>query len=131
MTKLVLIRGLPGSGKSTLARNYVKQGYLHFEADMWFVRDDGQYDFRPQLLKRAHEWCQERTDFALRHGENVVVSNTFTRLWELQPYLEMPADSVFVIKCVGNYGNVHGVPEKAIKAMKDRWENYEGEMICD
>ncbi len=129
MAKLILIRGLPGAGKSTLAkRRYVPQGYIHNEADMWFVRDDGQYNFRPEAVKDAHEWCQNATRNALLAGRNVVVSNTFTQIWEMQPYLEMPADSVHVIKCSGTYGSVHGVPEHAIRKMRARWEDYEGEM---
>jgi predicted kinase len=131
MSKLILIRGLPGSGKSTLARKYVKQGYAHNETDMYFVGDDGHYYFDPHQLKAAHEWCQNSTRNLLLAGKNVVVSNTFTRLWEMQPYLKMPAESVFVIKCVGNHGNIHGVPEKAIRAMRERWEDYKGEMIHD
>jgi tRNA uridine 5-carbamoylmethylation protein Kti12 len=41
--KLILIRGLPGSGKSTIAREYVKQGYHHFEADMYFEKKRSIY----------------------------------------------------------------------------------------
>ena len=128
MAKLILVRGLPGSGKSTLARKYVKQGYYHNEADMYFVRDDGQYQFDPHLLRAAHEWCQTSTRNLLMAGKNVVVSNTFSQLWEMQPYLEMPTESVFVIKCEGDYGSIHDVPEETIRRMKDRWENCPNEM---
>ena len=128
MATLVLIRGLPGSGKSTLAQKYVKAGYYHNEADMYFMQEDGRYCFDPQQLRDAHDWCQNSTRNLLLAGKNVVVSNTFSRLREMSPYLEMPAENVFVIKCNGNYGNIHGVPEKTVRLMKERWEDYPNEM---
>ena len=125
MAELFLIRGLPGSGKSTLAKRMVEAIRAHhFEADMFFVRSDGQYNFRPQAIKAAHEWCQSQTRAALALGADVIVSNTFTQNWEIRPYLEMGADKVTVITCEGDYGNVHGVPDSAIDRMRDRWELY-------
>ena len=125
MAELFLIRGLPGSGKSTLAKRMAAaMNAMHFEADMFFTRSDGQYDFRPEALRSAHEWCQSQTRQALALGADVIVSNTFTQNWEMRPYLEMGADKVTVITCEGDYGNVHGVPASAIERMRDRWEFY-------
>jgi predicted kinase len=125
MTDLILIRGLPGSGKITLARKMAEaMDADHYEADMFFVRSDDQYDFRPEMLKQAHAWCQRMTKIALDHGRDVIVSNTFTQLWEMRPYFAMGADRVTVLTCEGDYGNIHGVPDAAIKRMRARWENY-------
>ena len=125
MAELFLIRGLPGSGKTTLAKRMAEaMNAIHYEADMFFMRSDGQYDFRPEALRLAHEWCQSQTRAALALGADVIVSNTFTQNWEMCPYLEMGADKVTVITCEGDYGNVHGVPESAIERMRDRWEPY-------
>lgn len=121
--KLTLIRGLPGSGKSTLAKSL---GCVHFEADMYFMRD-GVYQFNPDKIRFAHIWCHANTQMALQAGVDVVVSNTFTRLWEMKSYLEM-CDAT-VIRTTGNYASIHNVPQEAIEKMKSRFEDYPGEEI--
>ncbi len=87
--RLVLIRGLPGSGKTTMASVLSLLGYKHFEADMFFVGDDGVYRHDSTMLKSAHAWCQTNVRNALKEGHRVVVSNTFTQHWEMQPYFDM------------------------------------------
>ena len=131
-TRLVLIRGLPGSGKSTLAKQYAARGYVHCEADMYFVYDDGVYRFNPAELRSAHEWCQRETQRALEGGGSVVVSNTFSQRWELAPYLAMvdPPD-VLIIECHGTWPSVHNVPAAAIERMCARWEAIDGETSAD
>jgi predicted kinase len=120
---LILIRGLPGSGKSTLAKSM--QGFHHYEADMFFMRNGG-YKFDRDQIKQAHEWCQKKTDDSLSIGGDVVVSNTFTQKWEMKPYMEIAKKHgvpVEVITATGNFKNIHGVPEEAIQRMRDRWED--------
>lgn len=120
--ELVLIRGLPGSGKSTLAKSM--QGYMHFEADMYFTRD-GEYIFDHSKIKDAHAWCQWWVKDNLSRGYKVVVSNTFTQKWEMQPYLDMAEHlgvPVRIIEANGNFQNMHGVPDEAIERMRARWE---------
>lgn len=119
--ELVLIRGLPGSGKSTLAKSMA--GYLHIETDMYFI-ENGEYKFDSSLIAEAHRWCQRLTKYALK-TVSVVVSNTFTQKWEMQPYFDMAAElgvPVRVIEATGNFKNIHGVPEAAIERMRARWE---------
>ena len=118
--RLVLIRGLPGSGKSTTAKVLALIGYEHYEADMFFVRD-GRYVYDASRIRDAHAWCQHMTRQALAQEGRVVVSNTFTRLNELAPYLDM-SDSIRVIEAQGNWKNVHDVPPQAIARMAQRWE---------
>lgn len=125
MPTLTLIRGLPGSGKSTLAKSL---GCLHVEADMFFQRD-GKYQWDAKKIKQAHIWCLSTARMASSHRCDVVVSNTFTTIKEMQPYFEMVYDKLVVIKCVGNFKSVHDVPEETLKKMAARWEDYEGETV--
>lgn len=128
--RLILIRGLPGSGKSTLARQFVAKGYAHYEADMYFTDADGNYNYVPSQIKHAHEWCQRKTREALDAGGRVVVSNTFSQRWELEPYMCMTAH-IQVIGCHGEWPNVHNVPAEAIERMRARWEAIDGETSAD
>ena len=142
MNKLILVRGLPGSGKSTLAREMIASGAAdaHFEADMWLCRCSAydekgffkgfttvarDYYWSPDRIKAAHAACIEAATLALWSGKTVVISNTFTKLWEMQPYLDAAKTfgaNVEIIVAVGGYGSVHNVPKKAMAAMKARFE---------
>lgn len=124
--KLVLIRGASGSGKSTLAKTeYVSKGYKHYEADMFFYDDKGIYLYNKNLIKQAHNWCINKTEESLQNGDNVVVSNTFIRLWEIEPYEELAkiyqADLDIII-CKNNFNNIHNVPDEIIKRHIETFE---------
>ena len=123
--KLVLIRGLPGSGKSTIANALTKAGFVWYEADTYHLNDEGDYCFDRANEKAAHAWCQSETRKALENGERVVVSNTFTQLWELTPYFEMAKTLGIepnVIEAKGNWPNMHAVPAEIMDQMRARWE---------
>lgn len=137
--KLILIRGLPGSGKSKLAETIKWLGFYaetanigdhwyHFEADMYHIKN-GVYDWKPENVVAAHAWCRGEADCALSQGGNVIVANTFTRLWEMNPYIEMAKKykaELTVLTVEGNHGNVHDVPDEVIEKMRKRWEKYDG-----
>lgn len=119
-SRLFLIRGVPGSGKTTYAETLELPD--HYEADMWF-EDNGGYD--PSKIKLAHEWCQKQAIAAMQAGRDVVVSNTFTRLWEMQPYKDAARSlGIAVIEKVmtGEWRNVHGVPDDKVRQMRERFE---------
>jgi len=130
MKSLILLRGLPGSGKSTLAK---KLGDAHFEADMYSTNENGQYIFNGADIKKAHEWCQNEVQLAmiLNHttgtNENIVVSNTFTQEWEMEPYYKLAETygyRVFSLVVENRHGgeNLHNVPEDKIEVMRKRFE---------
>ncbi|MCX7593138.1 MAG: ATP-binding protein [Fischerella sp.] len=129
MASLILIRGLPGSGKSTMARRM--SDMLHLEADMFFhLAEDGktmlpEYRFDPAKLPAAHKWCQDMTLHGLRNNRGVVVANTFTTVKELRPYFDIARAFGIVPTVVvaqGNFKSVHGVPDEALKRMRDRFQ---------
>lgn len=121
---LYIVRGIPGSGKSTFAKTL---GGIHFEADMFFIKD-GEYKFDGSKIKLAHNWCMIQTQKAMVDDEpKIVVSNTFTQEWEMETYFKLAEENgykVFTIIIENRHGNTnqHGVPEDKIEQMKNRFE---------
>lgn len=125
---LYIIRGIPGSGKTTRAKEILNSNpeVKHYEADMYFTDENGNYTFTPSKIKNAHEWCKDNVEQALKSGNSVVVSNTFTQQWEFKPYIKLAEKynaSVVVEVVKGAYTNIHGVPTEIIEKMKMRWED--------
>lgn len=122
MSTLYIVRGLPGSGKSTYAKSL---GIPHFEADMYFMKN-GEYKFNASLLKHAHDWCFFEVAGVMDTGKDVVVSNTFTTIKEMQPYINlrgMYGCDIVIVEMKCNYGSVHNVPEETLAKMKARWQD--------
>ena len=122
---LYIVRGIPGSGKSTFAKSL--NGHV-YEADMFFINENGEYNFNPSLIKDAHKWCQDsvETEMVLEYP-TVIVSNTFTQEWEMVPYFvlaEKYGYDVFSVIVENRHGGVnqHGVPDDKIEIMKNRFE---------
>jgi predicted kinase len=122
---LYIVRGIPGSGKSTFAKTL---GGQHYEADMYFMSVDGEYQFDFTKIKDAHQWCQGivKGDMILEYPK-IVVSNTSTQDWEMEPYNKLAEEygyTVFTVIVENRHGGVnqHGVPEDKIELMKNRFE---------
>lgn len=125
MKTLYIIRGLPGSGKTTLARQLA--GSHVCEADEFFTRDNGKYEFNAKLLSPAHQYCVNKCKYLMSgDAELIAVSNTSSRRWEFAKYIELAQLNgyrVVEITMTGDtYANVHEVPPETIEAMKARWE---------
>jgi predicted kinase len=126
MNTLVLLRGLPGSGKSTAAKLFNKAP--HFEADMYFMDADGNYQFDVAKIKDAHNWCRHSVMDAMKADYPiVVVSNTFTQEWEMEAYYLLAEELGYMVVSMiveNRHGgkNVHGVPEDKLEIMKNRFE---------
>jgi predicted kinase len=129
MKTLYIVRGLPGSGKSSFAKSI---GGIHIEADQFFMMN-GKYNFDLTKIKLAHKYCQNQTEAWMKtdgtqvNNHKIVVSNTFTQEWEMQPYIDMAEIFEYKVFCViveNRHGGVnqHGVPEDKIQLMKDRFE---------
>lgn len=131
---LYLIRGLAGSGKTTLART-ILDSYMSWDEDVDglmvcaddFFEVDGEYRFDASRLSQAHEWCRGRVEDNMLDGEHIiVVHNTFSRRWEMEPYFKLAKlfrYSVFVIECQNDFGSVHDVPDEVRERMASRWES--------
>lgn len=121
---LTIVRGVSGTGKSTYAHTVSDTVY---EADDYFIDpNSGEYRFDASKLKFAHALCRERTRTALATGTtNVVVSNTFTRYWEIEPYIELAEQygyAVSVVTLTKVWGNIHGVPDEVVNRQAGRFE---------
>ena len=132
--QLTLIRGIPGSGKSTLASE-LEQNHTNaiwFEADHFWLDTSGNYNFERKRLRDAHQWCQNQCEENLALGKHVIVSNTFTTRWELEPYFAMIQKyevNPSVILLQNNWGSIHSVPESVIQSMKDRFDYFIEDMF--
>ncbi|XP_071957099.1 NEDD4-binding protein 2-like 1 [Antedon mediterranea] len=86
---LCLMRGLPGSGKTTLARKLQREGAI-YSTDDYFMKRNGDYEYKRELLTKAHEWNQKRVYEALEKGITpVIVDNTNIQKHEMRPYIDM------------------------------------------
>lgn len=129
---LVLVRGLPGTGKSTLAGLFSPSAPTLAADDYFMV--EGEYRFDPNFLGQAHAVCQHRTREALSLFPAVVVANTFSQRWELEPYFTIAREHNAKVHVIDLFDaglddaalaarNVHGVPQHTIAAMRARWEH--------
>lgn len=128
MAKLIIVRGLPGSGKSTYAETILEDNpsAVHYEADQFFTKWPVGYSYDIRLISAAHEWCYSNVVRSLWQGSDVVVSNTFTKPWEMERYMGIPTIvdgvTVSVVEMRTQYENIHGVPVEKLKQMAARWE---------
>lgn len=130
--RLILIRGVPGSGKSTTAQDISgRYGHIWIEADHFYEREYGSYAWSPERRKLAHAWCELMIRQHTEEGDSVVVSNTFSKMKEMLPYIELAESngiSWCVIECTGEYQNVHGVPQDKVQEMRNHWEIFEPDL---
>jgi predicted kinase len=127
---LILLRGLPGSGKSTLARVLSEDGkYSIFSVDDYFTNArTGEYTFDFKNNHLAYKLCEENTKQSMVNSESkILVHNTFTMDWELEPYFKLAAEydyTLFVVT-VENYhqsGNIHDVSNEQLQKMAEKYK---------
>lgn len=124
---LFIVRGHPGSGKSTYARHLIDTNLatIHIENDTFFTDAAGNYAFDITKHEQAKQWCLEQVQSSLEQGLDTVVSNTFTTVKELQPYLDLGYRTQ-VIEMDLNYIDTHRVPKDIVNVKKKAFEHFEG-----
>ena len=129
---LFLMAGAAGAGKSTLAQKIQDNanGLIEpiaevCEADEYFyILGKGKYAFNPRLLWKAHKWCQDKAREVMSHGANLIVSNTNIKPSDRKGYFNLADEygyKVVFIHLTTQFQNRHGVPEDAVKRMRDTY----------
>lgn len=125
---LILLRGLPGSGKSTLAIALSERSrYPIFSVDDYFTDENGHYEFVFSENHLAYKQCVSGVEDAMQKGaEKIIVHNTFTMEWEMEPYFalaEKMGYRVFVMTVENRHGgkNRHEISEDQIQKMRDNY----------
>jgi tRNA uridine 5-carbamoylmethylation protein Kti12 len=128
---LILLRGVPGSGKTTLGNVilFTNQSNIQdvLSADNFFINEKEEYVFDFSKLKEAHNDCQVKCAERMRNQfSKIVVANTFTQEWEMEPYFIMAERYNYRIHTViveNRHGNknVHNVPDEKIEQMVKRF----------
>ncbi|XP_075228041.1 uncharacterized protein LOC142328260 [Lycorma delicatula] len=152
---LVFMRGCPGSGKSHTAEAVIKKiniscafdGKLNYSGHVFstddFFKTRFGYNYNSNKLSEAHLWNQKRVEKALKHQKSpIIVDNTNTQLWEMEPYAVLAVAHGYVIEILEPNTkwkfnenelykrNTHSVPKKQIKIMLDRYEcNITGDKL--
>ncbi len=127
---LILLRGLPGSGKTTLAKLLSENGkYPVYSVDDYFTdKETGAYQFDFRNNQYAYRQCEELTGTSMEQkATKIIVHNTFTMDWELEPYFKLAAKHHYAlfVATVENYhetGNVHDVSAEQLQKMAEKYK---------
>ena len=126
---LILLRGLPGAGKTAFAKLiYENNTYPFFSVDDYFTAVDGYYKFEYKDNHIAYAQCLSNTEQAIINGlSKVIVHNTFTMDWELEPYFKIAKkyDCNLFVLTVENYHrgtNTHEVTKEQLKKMAEKYQ---------
>ena len=151
--KLIILRGLPSSGKSTFADFIQETSYNAGFSSTVCTTDDYPplYDRTKnpvqfngatmdkdgvRMITKAHLWNQNRVKTLMQADEEcdvIIVANTNTQRWEMEPYLKLAKDnhySVTILEVQSGLSveklanrNANGTPENVIARMRDGFEH--------
>ena len=139
---LILVRGVSGAGKSTvgemLGEDTISTRVLSTD-DLFYV--DGEYKFDPSKLAEYHQaiidkveslmveydWKIMDHDYSWFPIDRIVVCNTFTQMWEMEPYFNLAKKHDWCIHTIiveNRHGSdsIHDVPADVIKSQRERFE---------
>ena len=127
---LILLRGLPGSGKTTLAKLLSENNtYPIFSVDDYFTDEQsGEYIFNFQNNHLAYKQCEALTHDAMQQAiSKILVHNTFTMDWEMEPYFKLAAKfnyHLFIVTVENYHGhqNVHEVSDEQLQKMAEKYK---------
>lgn len=127
---LILLRGLPGSGKTSLAKLLSEGGKypVHSVDDYFTDKETGAYQFDFRNNQYAYKQCEELTEQSMQQkAPKVIVHNTFTMNWEMEPYFKLAAKYHYMlfVATVENYhgtGNVHDVSNEQLQKMAEKYK---------
>ena len=129
---LILVRGVSGSGKSTFAEEFLYPTSLIISTDDFFM-NDGNYEFNSEFLSDNHKKCIDSVEDYMKDNynyeaiSNIVVHNTFTMAWEIEPYKEL-ADKhgynffTIIVENRHKSTSIHEVPEDIVLKQRERFE---------
>ena len=138
MKELILLRGVSGAGKTTVAEMFFRLGaappedfmdsvYIYSADDYFINPTTGEYRFDLSLLKDAHRLCQSSVEGAMKDVmEHIVVHNTFTEEWEMQPYFDLALYygyrvSTLIVENRHESKSTHNVPDEVIEKQRKRF----------
>ena len=127
---LILLRGVSGAGKSTVAELFIDATII--STDDFFMKD-GKYTFDANSLIENHMKCTAKAEQAMDNAQAVdavhtlVIHNTFTKDWEMQPYLVLADKYRYMVHTLiveNRHGSesIHDVPQPAVDAQRERFE---------
>ncbi len=127
---IILLRGLPGSGKSTLAKVLSEHGkHPVTSIDSYFTNPEtGEYTFEFQNNHLAYKQCEEQTSgFAKQAAEKIIVDNTFTLAWEMEPYFKIAKENnytlfVVTVEKYHDGKNIHNVSDEQLQKMAEKYK---------
>lgn len=129
---VVVMSGIPGSGKSSLAKRIQPDHEKRFSADDFFM-EEGKYNFRPNLISKAHAACflKAQNAMSLAKGSPLVTDNTSLAAWEISPYFLMAEAYGHQPLVVSIYADLedclarqtHGVPEARMRTMHEAMQS--------
>lgn len=154
--RCIIMVGTPGTGKSTFAAKLLadfdktnpNSPCMIVSADDYFIERTGKYNFRPERLGRAHEYCFDLFKQAIFYGnELIVVDNTNSKWADYSKYVKaalLSGYSVELMQPDTPWKNdaaechkrcVHGVPletiERTLKNIQTERENALNSGISD
>jgi len=141
------MRGCPSSGKSYLAKELAgKEGEVFSADDFHIDPQSGEYNWKPENVKKAHQWNHNRIKEAIEQEKSpIIADNTHTRKWELaalKPLIILAQNSGYRVRIEEPNSNwfywdtafdvdalfkrnkkTHNVPYESIKKMIDNYEH--------
>ena len=138
---LILVRGVSGAGKSTVGEMFDDGATTRILStdDLFYV--DGEYNFDPSKLAEYHQaiidkveslmveydWKIMDHDYSWFPIDRIVVCNTFTQMWEMEPYFNLAKKYDWCIHTIivenrHDSDSIHKVPADTILQQKDRFE---------